>query len=211
MWVLTRLGGEGLHAAEGRARMMAMAAELAKGVRTELGHDVAYWYSPELHPAGQSGEVCPAPDRCGCGGHGWHLNFFLPKPFPVESMKALWAGVDGGNGYEVKYKDWTRDSRLQGQTFAEKLRHGASYGAKYAAKDWSPVALAGGAHRYELAEGFRPLEVQVVVADRAEAEAMLRELASADVPVKWCSADFEDWDGPLCWGYEWTPRSRGAP
>jgi hypothetical protein len=71
--------------------------------------------------------------------------------------------------------------------------------------------LAGGAHRYELAEGFRPLEVQVVVADRAEAEAMLRELASADVPAKWCSADFEDWDGPLCWGYEWTPRSRGGP
>ncbi len=214
MWVFTRMGGEALHGPDGRRQIMGLAASFVRALRTELGQDFAYWYSPELHPAGKRGslETCPTPDVCDCGGHGWHLNFFVGRRIKHPLMKRLWQGLDGdGNGYELRVKDWVEDPRFTAFPFIERLRVAARYGTKYAAKDWGQQQLLPGAHRYELAQGFAPRNVQVLVADRVEAEAQLGEVASYAVVPKWCSTDIEDWTGPLCWGYEWTPRRAGPP
>jgi hypothetical protein len=217
MWVLTRAGGHGLHGVEGRVEIMRLAAALVVGVRTQLGGEaLPYWYSPELHPAGKPGgsrEICPDPEGCGCGGHGWHLNLFVAKPIPLERvMKRMWLGLSGGNGYEVRYKDWTKDDRLEGMPFAEKLRAGARYGTKYATKDWSESVLVNRAHRYEVGQGFEPPSHQVIVTSREQAEELLREIGRLTaVRPTWCSADIEGWPGPECWGYEWSPPVRGGP
>lgn len=173
MWVLT-LEGEGLHGAEGRAEVMELVAQFVRRFRARFG-DQPYWFSPELHP----------------GGHGWHVNLFVGRRFPWSEVEKLW-----GHGY-VWAKDWTRDDRVRGASFVEKLRAGASYGAKYAAKDWDAVHLAGGAHRYERAEGFDPVGVLAEV--RSVGEGVRLALAHLGGACRvWWSADADDWQGPPC-------------
>nr|CRY96364.1 hypothetical protein [uncultured prokaryote] len=173
MWVLTTEGA-GIHGPEGRAEMMVRVAAAVRRLRAEIG-PVPYWYSPEMHP----------------GGHGWHCNLFLPRYVPRAVVERCWQG-----GF-VWVKDWTKDTRVAGQTFVEKLRAGAEYGAKYAAKDWSTGQLVNGAHRYELAEGFEPPEVLAECRQLAEGVALAQRVMGR-ASVIWRSADAADWDGPAC-------------
>jgi hypothetical protein len=173
MWVLT-FNGEGLHTAAGRAEAMRLVARFARQLRARWGVQ-PYWYSPELHP----------------GGHGWHVNLFLRRRLPHAEMAQLW-----GHGF-VWAKDWTRDNRVKGATFLERLRAGATYGAKYASKDWDAEMLDGGAHRYERAEGYEPV---AVLAEVGSVGAGVRlALAHLAGPAHvWWSSDADDWVGPEC-------------
>lgn len=174
MWVLT-MAGEGLHGPEGRRVMMARMATFIRRLRAEVG-PLPYWYSPELHP----------------GGHGWHCNLFLPDRVRHADVERLWAG-----GY-VWVSDWAEHKRDQGRTFIEAIRAGASYGSKYASKDWDAVQLAGRAHRYERAEGYDPpvVEVECWTLDQAQRLAV----GHLGIPSAiWRSDDEDDWDGPRCW------------
>jgi hypothetical protein len=132
MWVLT-FSGEGLHGPEGRAECMRRVAAFAERLTAAFGRQ-PYWYSPEIHP----------------GGHGWHVNFFVRHRLNHGRVETLWE-----HGH-VWVKDWTQDTRIKslGLPVVAAIRLGATYGCKYASKDWSEEALAGGAHRYEVAQGY---------------------------------------------------------
>jgi hypothetical protein len=174
MWVLTT-GGAGWHGPDGRRECMAATAALVRKLRSHLGVD-AYWFSPELHP----------------GGHGWHVNLFIARRIPHHQVERLW-----GRGF-VWVKDWTRDSRARGATFLERLRSGASYGAKYAAKDWSSEVLDRDAHRYELAQGHEPVALLAWCETLADGLRVAEGRLGPSVHV-WRSSDVAEWDGPPCW------------
>ena len=174
MWVLT-FSGSGLHGADGRRECMSEVAQFVRRLGPEL-RGGAYWYSPELHP----------------GGHGWHVNLFVGRRIPHADLEKLWR-----RGY-VWVKDWTRDSRVKGATFLERLRAGASYGAKYAAKDWSVEMLERGAHRYELAQGHEPLVV-LAETDTLAAGLAVAEMRCGPAVRVWRSSDDDEWEGPPCW------------
>ena len=69
MWVLTFADPP----AE-RTAVMARVAEFARRLRNDLDTSVPYWYSPELHP----------------GGHGWHVNLFVPLRLEHARVAELW-------------------------------------------------------------------------------------------------------------------------
>ena len=181
MWVLTFANG--LQGPEGRAACMKEVARFASDLRGEVG-GLAYWYSPELHP----------------GGHGWHVNFFVAGRIPHGLVERLW-----GKGF-VFVKDWVKDSRVQeqGLRLVDAIRLGAEYGCKYASKDWSAEMLAGGAHRYEVAEGYRPKVLKVLV-PRLRTAFTMAERYFGDRPADhlWMSAEADDWCGPPVWCLSW--------
>jgi hypothetical protein len=146
-------------------------------------------------------------DRCGCSGHGWHLNLFLGFDWlPIEMLKRLWQEADEGNGYQIKYRDWTKGHADKNKPRLERLRDGAAYGTKYASKDWSPDVVPAAAHRYEVTEGFQPEEVRYHCATLEEAVAVVRSISGVvDLAPLWSSDDLDDWDGPECYGYRWSP------
>lgn len=137
MWVLTF--AESRH---DRGQVMKLVSEFARSLRAvHGGKRFPYWYSPELHP----------------GGHGWHVNLFIPFRIPHDTMNAAW-----GHGFV-----WVTDfaSAQRGphgeplglcRTPRDGMRRAAQYGCKYSQKDWSPEHVGPRNHRYEIAQGFKP-------------------------------------------------------
>ena len=174
MWVLTF--ADCLQGVDGRAECMRRVAAFAERFTAVTGRQ-AYWYSPELHP----------------GGHGWHVNFFVGRRVPHDKVEALW-----GHGF-VWVKDWATDSRIKSMNapLIVAIRLGATYGCKYASKDWGEDVLVDGAHRYEVAQGFQPDEHAERFATLAEAWAMVHGAFAGCVPERvWSSDEAEDWDAP---------------
>lgn len=186
MWVLT-FAGEGLEAtAEGRRECMAHVARFAARLKKRFGV-MPYWYSPEIHP----------------NGHGWHVNFFVGKRLPHAEVRELW-----GHGH-VFVSDWTKKRwiRRQNLPFIEAVRKAAAYGCKYAQKDWNAEVLDGGAHRYELAQGYKPKQEVLRVASLAEAVDLCILRFRKRPSHAWSSNDAEDWDGPPVLCLTFTPRA----
>jgi hypothetical protein len=182
MWVLTF--ATGLHGADGRRECMRQVAQFAERLRGDVGR-IVYWYSPELHP----------------GGHGWHVNFFVARRLAHSHVERMW-----GHGF-VWVKDWVQDTRVrvQGVTFVEALRLAAQYGCKYASKDWSEEVLAGGAHRYEVAQGFKPKAVSMRADSVGSALRFAASFFGGRHPDSiWCSSESADWDGPPVWCVSWS-------
>lgn len=182
MWVLTFASAQ--QGAESRRECMREVAAFAERLRARFGK-MPYWYSPEIHP----------------GGHGWHVNFFIPKRLPHREIQPLW-----GHGI-VWVKDWARDSRVRGAgvTFIDALRLAAQYGCKYASKDWSEEVLHGGAHRYEIAQGYKPRSISV----RADSVGGGLRFAASFFGGRhpdniWRSDESDDWDGPPVWCVSWS-------
>jgi hypothetical protein len=88
--------------------------------------------------------------------------------------------------------------------FSAAIRLGAVYGCKYAAKDWSEEVLAGGAHRYEVAQGFQPKKRTYDAATIGEAVGIATSFFGARYPdAVWGSDEVEDWPGPPTWCLTW--------
>jgi hypothetical protein len=187
MWVLT-------FAAERRQRreVMVQMSEFARRLRTlHNGQSFPYWYSPELHP----------------GGHGWHVNFFIPFRVPHHVFAALW-----GHGFV-----WVTDfaSSMKGpkgeplglsRTPREGLRRAAHYGCKYSQKDWSPEHVGPQNHRYEVAQGFAPKKESGWVRDPTHAEELVKLLVPAEdqrLMQHWDSNDVADWTRPPIKTWRW--------
>ena len=177
MWVLTFAEGE-----FDRRSVMTLVSDLARRLRSAQGDQkFPYWYSPELHP----------------GGHGWHVNLFIPLRLPHNLMEELW-----GRGF-VWVTDFATSQRgPHGEplglcrTPQEALRRAARYGCKYSQKDWSPEHVGPRNHRYEIAQGFKPEVVSQWVNDPLEAEAMVAELVPEgqwNALQKWNSNDDPEW------------------
>lgn len=159
MWVLT-FAGEGLHGPEGRAEAMRAVADYVRRMRATYG-DVAYLYSPELHP----------------GGHGWHINLLLPAGYREKhEMERLW-----GQGF-VHFTDYRQDLKGGKRASLRGARQAARYATKYVGKDWGDL-LPRGAHRYEVGQGHRVTTVGGTFRSVAEARSWLRSRLGAPAKV----------------------------
>jgi len=187
MWVLTFAESQ-----QDRRWVMRQVSDLARRLRRSLGGSgFAYWYSPELHP----------------GGHGWHVNLFLPIRVEHSDMDSLW-----GQGFV-----WVTDfaSAPKGP-YGEPLgmcpnsrdgwRRAARYGCKYAQKDWSPEHVGSQNHRYEIAQGFAPSKEACWVHSEHEAELLVKDLVDpgsrADLAT-WNSNDTPNWNRPPVRTWRW--------
>lgn len=205
MWVLT-FTGAGLQGAEGREACMRAVQNFVRRFRRQFG-DMAYWYSPELHPS----------------GHGWHVNFFVPKRLAHAEMAQTWSsrptGVEEVETGHLWVSDKTKDPRVRrlGLSFAPALRLAALYACKYAAKDWSPEQIPPGGRRFCAAEGFKPSKECVAVESFEEGvQAAVERFGSPPTSI-WRSWEEPDWDGPNvvvlkfaepCWeGDSWARAS----
>ena len=187
MWVLTF---EESHT--DRRQVMALVSDLARKLRRALrGTAFPYWYSPELHP----------------GGHGWHVNLFVPMRIPHAVVRDTW-----GNGH-VWVTDFGRDPRgPRGEPLGlcreprDGWRRAAQYGCKYSQKDWSPDHVGRLNHRYEVAQHFAPRKESIWVQDPVEAEVRVLELVepgASSTVLRWSSNDSEDWDRPPVMTWRW--------
>jgi len=156
MWVLTFRSPP-----SERSDVMALVAEFARRVRNDLGASLPYWYSPELHP----------------GGHGWHVNLFVPGRLEHARVAELW-----GHGF-VWVLDFERSPvGPKGEplglcrTPREGWRRAAQYGCKYAQKDWERGAIGPRNHRYEIAQGFSPVPERCWLNHDTEAWELIAEL-----------------------------------
>lgn len=85
------------------------------------------------------------------------------------------------------------------------VRLGATYGCKYASKDWGEDVLVGGAHRYEIAQGCQPDEHAERWATLAEAMAFVNACFGGHSPDElWSSDEAEQWDAPPVYCLRWT-------
>ena len=187
MWVLT-------FAVEHRDRgeVMGLVSEFARRLRSALdGRAFPYWYSPELH----------------LGGHGWHVNFFIPMYVQHPVVEALWGF---GFVWVTDYATARRAARGEPLGMCSSPREGwrraARYGCKYSQKDWSPEHVGATNHRYEVAQGFAPKKASQWVTGPGEAD----RLAEALVPQEdrrhlsvWDSNDAPDWDRPPVKTWQW--------
>ena len=133
------------------------------------------------------------------GGHGWHVNLFVGARLRHDVVAGLW-----GHGF-VWVKDWATDSRVKEHELSVMgaIRLSALYGCKYAAKDWSEEVLAGGAHRYEVAQGFQPAKLSERYASHADAmRAVIECFGRPPDRTSW-SGDKPDWEGPVTMTLTW--------
>ncbi len=187
MWVLTFAESH-----TNRREVMAEVADFARRLKTLHGGErFPYWYSPELHP----------------GGHGWHVNFFIPFWADHAAVAALWE-----NGFV-----WVTDfaSSMKGpkgeplglcRTPREGLRRAAHYGCKYSQKDWSPEHVGAKNHRYEVAQGFAPQKISGWVPGPDRAEQLVAELVPEGEwtnVARWDSNDEAEWNRPPVRTWRW--------
>lgn len=187
MWVLTFAEGR-----YDRRGVMSEVGDFARRLRAVHGGEpYPYWYSPELHP----------------GGHGWHVNFFIPFRVPHAQVESLW-----GQGFV-----WVTDfaSAMVGpqgeplglcRTPRESLRRAAHYGCKYSQKDWSPEHVGPQNHRYEVAQGFSPVKQDGWVRDPEHAKELVAGLVSAEdrrFLLHWDSNDEVEWLRPPVQTWRW--------
>ena len=178
MWVLTFQAKE-----LDRRSVMQSVSELARRLRViQAGQPFPYWYSPELHP----------------GGHGWHVNLFVPTRFHHAQVEELW-----GRGF-VWVTDFASSQRgPHGEPLGacrspqEALRRAAGYGCKYSQKDWSPEHVGPRNHRYEVAQGFKPAVSTRWLENPLEAEDLIANLVPEGHWLdlqRWNSNDDPNWD-----------------
>lgn len=202
MWVLTFK--DALHGPEGRATAMLLVAEFMKRLRRSLfrGKPFPYVYSPELHP----------------GGHGWHVNVFLQADYIEKRyMDRLWGhGNTWYTDFRADRADWLgrKIGKAPGGTLSAPATMGtrgaaraASYGAKYASKDWSYESMGPGAHRYERSEGFNVPTVRQEFRTLGEAYVWAANLPAVGVVTYQWARDYGDegWFGPNARGFRFDP------
>ena len=187
MWVLTFA-----EARRERAEVMWLVGDFARRLRLQhVESGFPYWYSPELHP----------------GGHGWHVNLFVPMWLPHGTVEALW-----GHGYV-----WATDFECSPvapkgeplglcRTPRDGWRRAAQYGCKYAQKDWSAESVGAAEDRYEVAQGFQPVPERTHVFDLAAGRSAAKALVSAEDErwvSTWDSDEESEWDRPRVITWRW--------
>lgn len=187
MWVLTFAESR-----RDRAEVMTLVSEFARRLRSDLGvKALPYWYSPELHP----------------GGHGWHVNFFVPMYLSHARFATLW-----GHGFV-----WVTDFEQSPvapkgeplgvcRTPREGWRRAAAYGCKYAQKDWLPGVVGAGVHRYEVAQSFAPQVEKSWVDAQSDAWHLVAKLVPKDEWAglqHWDSNEEPEWDRPPVLVFRW--------
>lgn len=187
MWVLT-FKGERFD----RRQVMSDVGDFARRLRVlHGGEKFPYWYSPELHP----------------GGHGWHVNFFISYRVEHALIESLWdKGFVWVTDFATSMKGPKGEPLGLCRTPREGLRRAASYGCKYAQKDWSPEHVGALSHRYEVAQGFAPERRFGWIDGPLEAEALIQTLVPAEDQRwmrRWNSDDEPEWNRPPIRTWRW--------
>jgi hypothetical protein len=167
-------------------RLRAEVADFFRALRDEVGQAFPYLWVPEWHP----------------GGHGLHVHFAVGRFLPRRSIERAW-----GHGF-VHIK--LLGDLPAGSSALAEARKAARYLAKYVSKadgDGSPAAqrrpLAGGLHRYEVAQGFQP--AARIVRGRSADDALdyASGLMGSEPSRVWYSAQEPDWHGPAAVWASW--------
>jgi hypothetical protein len=151
-------------------------------VRKGLGVEAfAYVWVPELHKDGRRYHVHVVVDR------------FVSKSLVEKSW---------GHGFVD-----VRMIRNQGQGKGTAMRRVAGYVAKYVAKTYEGGTGMGGGgrHRYECAQGFQPVSVELEAPRPAVFARLASEHFGGEPPSSaWSSASVEHWTGPPVEVFEWA-------
>ena len=143
------------------------------------GEPFPYLWVPEWHP----------------GGHGLHVHFAVGRFVHYRAIRAAW-----GHGHV--------DIRLLsglpvGSGTLGEARLAARYLAKYLGKDLG-AGEAAGLHRYEVAQGFQPKRVPIIVETAGEALGWASVVMSASPAHIWWSNQNPDWAGPPAVWASWA-------
>jgi hypothetical protein len=145
-------------------------------LRADLGGEAfPYLWVPEWHP----------------GGHGLHLHFAVGRYVKQSLIRDAW-------GLGIVHIKLLGDLPVGSGTLGE-ARLAARYLGKYAGKAVDAERPAG-LHRYEVAQGFKPVPVHL---KGGSVEAVLEQASGVmgAVPAHvWHSSRAEGWQGPpSCW------------
>jgi hypothetical protein len=191
MWVLTFVQGQ-----FDRVTVIAMVTDFARKLRSALGvTSFPYWYSPEVHP-GKDGP-----------SHGWHVNFFVPMRIDHDLLEFVWShGWVWVTDFEKSPFGPKGEPLGLCRTPREGWRRAATYGCKYAQKDWLPGLIGPRNHRYEIAQGYSPKPERDWVRSPEEAWEIVRDLVpngETGTLQRWSSNDELDWERPPIETYRW--------
>jgi hypothetical protein len=192
---LNRLGtltyaGDGQHDAEGlRVEVGGFFRRLRRGIETKYlplkqgigqGDQFPYLWVPQWHP----------------GGHGLHIHFAVARYIPRRVIESSWP-----HGF-VHIKLLSNLSTRSGSL--EEARLAARYLARYVGEQLEDERRRSGLHRYEVAQGFQPVEVKLHGRSVDEViEQASVQLGGAHPTRVWSSEETEGWYGPpACWA-EW--------
>ncbi|HYA45110.1 MAG TPA: hypothetical protein VED59_05865 [Acidimicrobiales bacterium] len=175
---LNRLGtltyaGAGCH---DPAEVRTDVGEFMRALRRRVGQRFAYLWVPEWHP----------------GGHGLHLHFAVGQFIRRRDIESAW-----GRGFiSIKLLG---DLPTGSGALAEG-RVAGRYLGKYLGKGWDSEEDAWratvGAHRYEVAEGFQPREIDLGGETDLEVLGWAEDLMSGPPARTWYSNETDGWHGP---------------
>lgn len=178
---LNRLGtltyrGDGCHDAR---QLRCDVGSFFRSLRTSLGASAfPYVWVPEWHKT----------------GHGLHVHFAVGRFVKRSLIERAW-----GRGF-VHIKALT--DLPVGSSSRDEARRAAGYLSKYVTKSFD--VHVPGFHRYEVAQGFRPIPQRLT---GVSAEDVLRQscvVMGAPPVQRWSSLEVEDWQGPPAVWFAWA-------
>ena len=173
---LNRLGtltyaGDGCHDPR---QVRADVGEFFRALRAGLGGDpLAYVWVPEWHTT----------------GHGLHVHFAVGRYVPRGVISQAW-----GRGF-VHIK--LLGDMPVGAGPRQEARRAAGYLSKYVAKTFTdPTTRVLGLHRYDVAQGFRPVKVSLRGRDAGDVLSQACDLLEGAPEHVWSSGEVPDWNRP---------------
>jgi hypothetical protein len=129
-------------------------------------------------------------------GHGLHAHFAVGQYIKRSLIESAW-----GHGF-VHIK--LLGDIPVGSTNLSEARRAAGYLSKYVAKSFTdPSVRVMGLHRYDIAQGFRPVPVALTGGTAEDVLAQASAAFGSSPVVEWWSSSVEDWQGPPTVWAQW--------
>ena len=138
-------------------------------LRKSQGRNLPYLWVPEWHP----------------GGHGLHVHFAVGRYIKKSLLDDLWT------------HGWVHIKMLgdlpHGSQVRDQARIAAGYLAKYVGKSFLDERRIEGLHRYDKAQGFRPVAHRIFAPTRHEAITQAIEQMGTPYQYLWDSNEDKSW------------------
>jgi hypothetical protein len=130
-------------------------------------------------------------------GHGLHAHFAVGRYIKRQFIDLAW-----GHGF-VHIKQL--GNLPVGSGSLSEARVAAGYLSKYVAKTFAdPSARVLGLHRYDVAQGFKPLSVPLTGRTPEDVMAQASKMMGGAPSVEWSSSSVEDWQAPPAIWAQWN-------